>query len=180
VWPKEEGGGGTINVWTAFTEANEQNGCLLFVPGTHREMHFDESKGMTFDPERNRNVLKGDVPRGFTGYDYRELQKDPHWKPDESRAICMVMKPGEFIMFRSTLLHASKPNSTKDSPRLGYVARYVPSRVKVYPDTDVVSEFGGEISLRNYGTVVVAGSNVEPTNRVRTENLRGQRFSRLE
>jgi len=92
----------------------------------------------------------------------------------------MVMKPGEFIMFRSTLLHASKPNSTKDSPRLGYVARYVPSRVKVYPDTDVVSEFGGEISLRNYGTVVVAGRNVEPTNRVRTVNIRGQRFIGLE
>jgi len=84
VWPKEEGGGGTINVWTAFTEANEQNGCLLFVPGTHREMHFDESKGMTFDPERNRNVPEGRRPARVHRYDYRELQKDPHWKPDES------------------------------------------------------------------------------------------------
>ena len=90
------------------------------------------------------------------------------------------MKPGEFIMFRSTLLHASKPNSTKDSPRLGYVARYVPSRVKVYPDTDVVGEFSGEISLKNYGTVVVAGRNIEASNRVRTENMRGQRLVGIE
>jgi non-heme Fe2+,alpha-ketoglutarate-dependent halogenase len=180
VWPEKEGAGGTINVWTAFTEANEANGCLMFVPGTHKEMHFDESKGMTFDPEKNTNVVKGNVPRGFNGYDYSELQKDPHWKPDESKAVCMVMQPGEFIMFRSTLLHASKPNSTKDVPRLGYVARYVPGRVKVYPDTDVVSEFGGEISLKNYGTVVVAGRSTEQTNRIRTENMRGQPFSGLE
>lgn len=27
-------------------------------------------------------------------------------------------------------------------PRLGYVARYVPGRVKVYPDSDTVQAFG--------------------------------------
>ncbi|WNG32873.1 chlorinating enzyme [Archangium minus] len=178
VWPEEEGGGagGTINVWTAFTEATERTGCLMFVPGTHKQMYYDESKGMEWDPEKNANVLKEGTRRGFNGYDYRALQKDPHWKPDESRAVNMVMKPGEFIVFRSTLLHASKPNSTTDIPRLGYVARYVPGRVKVYPDTDVVKEFGSEISLERYGTVVVSGKNRQPTNRVRNTNLRGEPF----
>ncbi len=176
VWPKEEGFGGCINVWTAFTDATEEMGCLQFVPGTHRQMFYDESKGLTFDPQGNQDVVKGDMKRGFNGYDYRDLQKDPHWKPDESQAVSMVMKAGEFIVFRSMLLHASKPNSTKDRSRLGYVARYVPGRVKVYPDTDVVKEFGGEISLQNYGVVVVAGRNTQPSNRVRKSNLRGEPF----
>lgn len=178
VWPdgEEDRIGGAINVWTAFTEATEENGCLMFIPGTHKEMHYDESKKLVYDPEKNTNVVKDSVKRGFLGYDYRTLQKDTNWKPEESKAVSMVMKPGEFIIFRSVLLHASKPNITTDTARLGYVARYVPGRVKVYPNTDVIEEFGGKISLVNYGTVVVAGKNVEPTNRVRTKNLRGELF----
>jgi non-heme Fe2+,alpha-ketoglutarate-dependent halogenase len=179
VWPEDEKVGGTINVWTAFTEATEENGCMLLVPGTHKEMYYDESKGMTYDPQRNTDVVKDNTKRGFNGYDYRALQKDPAWRPDESKAVAMVMKPGEFIVFRSTLLHASKPNSTTDVHRLGYVARYVSGRVKVYPNTDVVSEFGGEISLEKYGTVPVSGRNLEPSNRVRTANLRGEPFKVL-
>jgi non-heme Fe2+,alpha-ketoglutarate-dependent halogenase len=179
VWPADEDFGGCINVWTAFTVADKANGCLMFVPGTQTEMFYDESKGLTYDPEKNNNVVKGSTPMGFAGYDYRELQKDADWKPDESKAVDIVMQPGEFIVFRSKLLHASRPNSTTDTPRLGYVARYVPARVKVYPDTDTLNEFGGEISLANYGTVPVAGENRQPSNRVATHNLRGERFATM-
>lgn len=181
VWPKgeEEKLGGCINVWTAFTEATEENGCLLFIPGTQKQMHYDESKGLQFDPEKNHNVVKDGVARGFNGYDYRALQRDANWKPDESQAVPMVMKPGEFIMFRSVMLHASKPNITTDRPRLGYVARYVPGRVKIYPSTNTIREFGGEIDLSNYGAVVVSGRNLEPSNRVRELNLRGEAFKRV-
>jgi len=168
-----------VHVHTRFFHGDARR-CLLFVPGTQREMNYDESKGLIFDPEQNRDVVKDNVRRGFNGYDYRTLQKDPHWRPDESRAVSMVMAAGQFIVFRSMLLHASKPNITTDTPRLGYVARYVPSRVKVYPDTDVVREFGGTVSLEKYGTVVVSGKSVVPSNRVRTENLRGEAFKTLQ
>jgi non-heme Fe2+,alpha-ketoglutarate-dependent halogenase len=182
VWPEGEEHriGGCINVWMAFTEATPETGCLMFIPGTQEQSFYDESKGLVYDPVKNVKVVKDGVERGFNGYDYRMLQKDSHWKPDESKAVLMVMKPGEFVIFRSMLLHASKPNSTKDRTRLGYVVRYVPARVKVYPDTDVINEFGGEISLANYGTVIVCGRATEPGNRVRTENLRGERFKRLD
>jgi non-heme Fe2+,alpha-ketoglutarate-dependent halogenase len=182
VWPEgeEEQIGGCINVWTAFTEATEETGCLMFIPGTQQQSFYDESKGLVYDPVRNINVVKEGIRRGFNGYDYRLLQKDPDWKPDESKAVLMVMKPGEFVIFRSMLLHASKPNTTTDRPRLGYVARYVPAQVKVYPDTDVINEFGGEISLRNYSPVLVCGEPVEPSNRVRDENLRGEPFKKVE
>jgi non-heme Fe2+,alpha-ketoglutarate-dependent halogenase len=176
VWPKDEPFGGAINVWTAFTDVTEETGCMLFIPGTHRQMNYDESIGMQFNPQHNANVVKDGVKRGFNGYDYRELQKDRDWKPNESQAIPMVMNAGQFVIFRSMLMHASKPNITADKTRIGYVARYVPGRVKVYPDTDVVKEFGGEYRLDRFGVVEVAGRNQQHGNRVARVNLAGTPF----
>jgi non-heme Fe2+,alpha-ketoglutarate-dependent halogenase len=179
VWPSQDAeGGGCINVWTAFTEATEETGCMLFIPGTQNEAFYDESKGLNYDPEKNNNIIKGEVPRGFNGYDYRELQIDPNWRPDESKAVPMVMKAGEFIIFRSKLLHASKPNTSKTKTRLAYVSRYVPANVKVYPDTEFVEEFGGAYSLDKYGVVEVVGNNLESSNKVKTKNNRGMVFNK--
>jgi non-heme Fe2+,alpha-ketoglutarate-dependent halogenase len=93
------GYGGTITVWTAFTEANEETGCLQFIPGTHEEMFYDETKRMDYHPESINSVSKGGQRRGFFGYDYRQLQKDPDWEPDEAKAVPMIMRPGEAILF---------------------------------------------------------------------------------
>lgn len=176
VWPEDDDQGGCINVWTAFTEATEETACMVFIPGTQETEFYDESKGLQFDPQENNNVIKQGVPRGFNGYDYRVLQVDPHWTPDESKAIPIVMRPGEFVIFRSKMLHASKPNTSKTKTRLGYVARYVPSSVRVYPDTDYVEEFGGAYSLEKYGVVPVRGQNIAPYNRVKTINNRGTQY----
>ena len=108
---------------------------------------------------------------------YRQLQIDPNWHPDESAAISMVMEPGQFIIFWSTLMHASHPHlgKTKDM-RVGFASRYVPSSVQVYPDSDAIEEYGGRISLEKYGSVVVSGVNRRPDNRIVTETTRGKPF----
>ena len=173
VWPEDESFGGAINVWTGFTDATQENGCMLFIPGTHKQMNYDESIGMTFDPVANKDVIKGQYARGFNGYDYSTLQKDKSWQPDEAAAVPIVMKAGQFVIFRSMLMHCSLPNSTTDKTRLGYVARYVPGRVKVYPDTDYVKEFGGEYRLDRFGVVQVAGTATDHKNRVAAKSLSG-------
>ncbi len=175
LWPKgAEHFGGTITIWTAFTEANEDNGCLQFIPGTHQSMNYDETKKMHYDPNLINKQEKDGVPRGFFGYDYRKLQKDPDWKPDESKAISMIMLPGQAIMFWSTLMHASLPHRGKtDAMRLGFAARYVPTSVKIYPDTEYVEEYGGRVSLEKYGAVLVAGYNEYTHNRIATHTTRG-------
>jgi non-haem Fe2+, alpha-ketoglutarate-dependent halogenase len=178
LWPDgNEDFGGTITVWTAFTEANEDMACLQFIPGTHRTMFYDEQKEMHYSPESINQLDKEGVRRGFFGYDYRELQIDPDWKPDESRAVSMVMRPGEAILFWSTLMHASHPHrgKTKDM-RMGFAARYVPTRVQVYPDSDAIEEYGGTVSLERYGAVVVAGEDRYGYNRIATATTRGHRF----
>lgn len=179
VWPDEEKEyGGTLTVWTAFTEATEETACLQFIPGTQRTMYYDETKGMHYQPDKINAQRKEDgVTRGFYGYDYRELQKDPDWRPPVEDAVSMVMRPGEAVMFWSTMMHASKPHSAPDAEmRLGFAGRYVPTSVKVYPDTEDVDEYGGRVSLRDYGTVLVAGVDTYTHNRKVTTTTRGHTF----
>ncbi|MEV4048320.1 non-heme Fe2+,alpha-ketoglutarate-dependent halogenase [Streptomyces sp. SAI-195] len=179
LWPDEHKDfGGTITVWTAFTEANEDTGCLQFIPGSHTRMNYDETKKMHYSPDSINQVDKGGVRRGFFGYDYRELQVDADFKPDESKAVSMVMRPGEAIMFWSTLMHASWPHSGKtDEMRLGFAGRYVPTSVRVYPDTEQIEEYGGTVSLERYGAVLVGGENRYDHNRMATRTTLGHPFT---
>jgi non-heme Fe2+,alpha-ketoglutarate-dependent halogenase len=160
VWPQKEDFGGTITVWTALTDATIDTACLKFIPGTHEELFYDESKGVSY----NSDIVND----GFFGYDYKNLQKDPDWVPDENQAVSMEMKAGQFIIFWSTLMHASHPHAGKTNDlRLGFVSRYVPDLVTVYPGhPEELSEFGGTVSMEKYKTVVVAGENTNSNNKV--------------
>lgn len=178
LWPESERQfGGTLTVWTAFTPADEDTGCLQFIPGTQRTMYYDESKEMHYQPDAINAQTKEGSLRGFYGYDYRQLQKDPDWRPPEEQAVSMIMKPGEAVLFWSTMMHASKPHSAPDKPmRLGFAGRYVPTSVAVYPDTEDVDEYGGRVSLSSYGTVLVSGSDEYTHNRRVTQTTNGHTF----
>lgn len=177
IWPGNTRFGGALTVWTALTDATEENGCLRFIPGTHEEMFYDESMGMEFSKENVNKLEKDGIKRGFFGYDYRSLQKNPDWKPNESDAVSLVMKAGEFVIFWSTLMHSSLPNVTKDKTRLGFTSRYVPAAVQVYPNTATVNEYGSEISLDRYGVVLVSGEDRYGHNRRVHQNARGLAFA---
>ena len=177
-WPISDFGG-AITVWTAVTDVTEENGCLRFIPGTHEEMVYDETKDMKYSPEEVNALKKNGVRMGFFGYDYRNLQKDPNFVPDESKAVSMEMKAGQFVIFWPTLMHASFPNSTKDRTRLGFTARYVPTSVRVYPDTDTFDEYGSAISLDKYGCVLVSGEDKFNHNRMLKVSHRGANFNTL-
>jgi non-heme Fe2+,alpha-ketoglutarate-dependent halogenase len=177
VWPEDAEFGGTITVWTAFTEASVETGCLQFIPGSHRTMNYDESKVMTYDAEAINSVEKNGVRRGFFGYDYRQLQKDPNWSPNESEAVSQVMRQGQFVMFWSTLMHASHPHSgLSQKMRLGFAARYLPTSVRVYPYSTELEEFGGSASLAKFGNVLVAGKDEYHHNKFVSETSNGYPF----
>ncbi|QFG21351.1 chlorinating enzyme [Actinomadura sp. WMMB 499] len=177
VWPEDAEFGGTVTVWTAFTEASVDTGCLQFIPGSHKTMNYDESKVMTYDAEAINKVDKNGVRRGFFGYDYRQLQKDPDWSPDETKAVSQVMRQGQFVIFWSTLMHASHPHSGKTGTmRLGYAGRYLPTSVRVYPYSDRLEEFGGSVSLEKFGNVLVSGRDVFGHNRFADATRSGRPF----
>lgn len=175
-WPDGSDFGGAVTVWTAVTDVTEETACLRFIPGTQEEMFYDERKEMKYDPDGVNQLEKEGVKRGFFGYDYRNLQKDPDFVPDESSAVSIEMKAGQFVIFWSTLMHSSLPNITKDKARLGFTARYVPSSVKIYPGTDSVAEYGTVLSLDKYGVVQASGKDEFGHNRLVKENNRGYPF----
>ncbi|WP_406395264.1 chlorinating enzyme [Streptomyces sp. NBC_00882] len=177
LWPGEsetEFGAGTLTVWTAFTDSTRENGCLQIIPGTQHQMNYDETKNMDFDEQRINSESKNGIPRGFFGYDYRQLQKDPDWTPDEDSAVALTMTKGQCVIFWSTLMHASLPNtSTGKDYRMGFATRYVPTKVRVYPDTDRIDEYGGSIPLDKWAAVLAHGQDTYGHNKITTETLRG-------
>lgn len=176
-WPVGSENGGTITVWTAFSDVTLDMGPLGVIPGTQHERFYDESKRANFSSEENIGKVKNGVKRGFYGYDYRDLQIDKDWKPDESKAVHFTMKKGEFVIFWSTLVHGSLPHlGNTQTTRMGFVGRYVPTQVQVYPGLDELCEFGQTVSLEKYGTVLVCGEDNYKHNRVRSNNVHGEAF----
>ncbi len=164
----EEGRPWELTAWIAMSESTKENGCLKVMPGTHRTWFFDEKRNVPFEPENfNQKVISTGEKAGFYGYDYDKLKLDPTWKPDEEKAVHMVMKPGQFCIFTSRCMHGSNPNSTKSSTRFGWATRFVPTHVKVYAGQDSFHHFGEELPLDNYSTVLVSGEDRYHHNRVR-------------
>jgi non-heme Fe2+,alpha-ketoglutarate-dependent halogenase len=176
-WPNGSAYGGALTAWIAFTDAQEDTSCMQFIPGTQGVMNYDESRGMRYDPDLvNKKEVDG-VKRGFYGYDWREIQIDPDWKPDETKAVSVPCKAGEFLLFWSTLMHASTPHKGLSAQmRLAFAARYIPTSVKVYDGMSRVTELGGTLCLEHYGTVLVAGVDSFAHNRVRTHTTKGKPF----
>ena len=164
----EEGRPWELTAWIAMSESTKENGCLKVMPGTHRTWFFDEKRNVPFEPENfNQKVISTGEKAGFYGYDYDKLKLDPTWKPDEEKAVHMVMKPGQFCIFTSRCMHGSNPNSTQSSTRFGWATRFVPTHVKVYAGQDSFHHFGEELPLDNYSTVLVLGEDRYHHNRVR-------------
>ena len=167
-----------LTVWTAFTECTRENGCLKFLPGSHRNLHYDESK----QPKTGRDdrYASIDASTDFFGYNFGDFSVEPNWCPDESRAVAMEMAPGECVIFTAKCVHGSYPNSTRRAVRFGISARYVPTHVRVYPDQPRFRAHGSDFELSNYGCVLVSGRDQYRHNQIRRENNLGQAFVTLE
>ena len=160
-----------LTVWTAFSEADEAHGCLRFLPGSHKQWYYDETKPMS------RNVES--KSHDFFGYDYSELKLDQDWDPDKHEIADMPMKPGQFVIFLAKCVHGSYPN-TSATKRLGLASRYVSPSVRVYEHIDSLSGFGDAISLDYHGSVLVSGEDNYGHNRIHQNNLNGFPFPRVE
>ena len=106
-----------VSVWLALSASNEANGCVRFVPGSHRRgpiMHRD-----TFELE---NMLS----RG------QELQVEV----DEDEAVPVRLAPGEISLHHGRMFHASGPNPS-GRWRAGLALRYItPSTRQIVGERD--------------------------------------------
>ena len=163
-----------LTVWTTFTDATQENGCMKFMPGSHKKLYFDESIVPASGRDNKYESVKADT--GFFGYNFADFKVDPDWEPDESQAVTLEMKPGECVIFTAKCMHASHPNTSERSTRFAISSRYVPTHVRVYPDMKELRVHGGHFDLTNYGTVLVSGEDTFHHNNIRKTNNRGTPF----
>jgi non-heme Fe2+,alpha-ketoglutarate-dependent halogenase len=144
-------------VWTAFTDATVENGCMQYVPGSHKRMYFDDSRRLTWRPETINQIVKKGVKRGLFGYDIQEIQIDPAWDPSECTPVNLELSAGQCILSWEATMHGSLPNVTRDRTRMAFVARYVPPSVRIYPNQQGLDEYGGTADLAKWHAVLVSG-----------------------
>lgn len=96
----------SVSAWVALTPSRRANGCMRVVPGSHK-LGLVEHDTVRDDP----NLL---TRRG----------ERVNMEVDESRALDVVLQPGEMSLHQSTIIHGSNANES-DEPRIGFIVRFV-------------------------------------------------------
>lgn len=98
-----------LTTWTAITKADPENGCLRYIPGSHRWP--DQKHRETHDP---KNMLS----RGQSIVDI-----------EESQAVDVILNAGETAIHHERTVHSSGGNRSAGR-RLGYSIFYIPTHVQ--------------------------------------------------
>ena len=99
----------STSAWIALTASHQANGCMRALPGSHKLGLLDH-ENVTDDPDLlNRRGERVSM------------------SVDESRAVDVVLQPGEMSLHHSNIVHGSNPNQS-DQPRIGFIVRFVTSR----------------------------------------------------
>ncbi len=105
----------TVTVWMAFDEVSEANGAMKIIPRSHLDLVGDFKK-------RIRAEL---------------IEKGVLTQEDLARAVTFALRPGEFYIFHSWLLHGSGPNTSKIR-RAGLNSRYSPQGYDCEPEVEYI------------------------------------------
>ncbi|MGR9463068.1 chlorinating enzyme [Rhizobium leguminosarum] len=160
----------TLAVWTALSDASIESGCMRYLPGSHKKKYLDDLKPMNWDEARINKQIKFGEKRGLFGYDAAEIEIDPSWQRTQEDAVSVEVRAGQCIIFWEATMHASHPNTSNSDARISFVARYVPTSVRIYPNQSDLSEYGGKVDLLRWSPVLVSGVDLYNFNR-RGENL---------
>jgi len=119
-----------VTVWVAITDANENNGCMRMLPGSHKdslkhhEQKFDENNLLT---------------RGQTIENVSLDNTDP-----------VILKAGEMSLHHPLIVHGSGLNYSNDR-RIGFVIQsYIGTNVKQIIGKMYVQKARGEDIYRNH------------------------------
>lgn len=95
-----------VTAWVALTESNAANGALQVLPRTHTgpDLHHEETY------EANNMLARG-----------QKLLIE-----DDSAAVTLELRPGEFSLHHERTAHGSKANTT-DKRRIGFAFFYIPT-----------------------------------------------------
>ncbi len=103
----------TVSAWLALDEVTAANGAMRVIPGTHRRLYG----------EFNKRIRADLVERG-------ELTEE-----EIARAVPLELRPGQFYIFHSWVLHGSPPNPLPQR-RAGLNMRYAPQGCRREPGVE--------------------------------------------
>jgi len=97
----------TCSVWIALDPATRKNGCLRFLPGSHKaralaQHHFNDAKDIALPLELDASAY------------------------NEEDAVYIELQPGQISLHDVYLMHGSEANHS-DQPRRGMTLRYMPT-----------------------------------------------------
>jgi non-haem Fe2+, alpha-ketoglutarate-dependent halogenase len=118
--PRDLGEMFQVTVWVAVSDATKENGCLRFIPGTHREIM--PLKAELYDPLKHK-----DNKKDHFGTYLLKLEADT----SEAKAVDVPMKAGQFVIFSERVIHGALDNRS-DQRRLGIAVRYITPQTRVY------------------------------------------------
>ncbi|MFC9977320.1 phytanoyl-CoA dioxygenase family protein [Spirillospora sp. NPDC127200] len=98
-----------VTLWLAVDRSTPENGCLRVIPGSHRQglhgVREREGRDAVFDVESDVAV-------------------------DESRAVDMVLEPGDVEVHHPNIMHGSNANASPHR-RCGLTIRYIPTSTRI-------------------------------------------------
>jgi hypothetical protein len=97
--------GTCVAAWTAIDDADQENGGLLVVPGSHT---FGIICPETADPARSFTTEHVDIPEGY-------------------RAVPVDMNAGDVLFFAGSVIHGSYPNGSAERFRRAFICHYAPA-----------------------------------------------------
>ncbi len=102
-----------VTIWLALNDVTPENGCMLFLPGSHRQGQIDHemTKGTGSMLRRGQRVLA---------------------TVDDNAAVECTLRPGEASLHHPYTLHCSAPNDS-DRWRLGVALNYASANVSPKP-----------------------------------------------
>ena len=104
----------TCTVWLAIDDANEENGCLRFIKGSHKDKKLKQHS------RNNKTNLTL----------HQELSKE---ELDESKKVSLILKRGQISLHDVYMVHGSKENKSPKSRR-AMTMRFMPLTSKFNHD----------------------------------------------
>jgi non-haem Fe2+, alpha-ketoglutarate-dependent halogenase len=119
-----------VSAWVALTPANESNGAMGYIPGSHL---LDQI------PHRDTFARHNLLTRG------QEVMVEV----DESQRVPICLEPGEMSLHHVRLVHGSPPNPSNDR-RIGLAIRYIPTSVRQIAGEDSATLVRGVDQHRHF------------------------------